>query len=355
MTLLRKKQSHTKRKHVELVDMNALIIGGETILPGDSKKIDLQVVRLYTDTEVKMPVYVKRSRKSGPIVFVSAAVHGDELNGIEIIRRLIRRSSLKLTKGTLIFVPMVNVYGVLNQSRYMPDRRDLNRVFPGSARGSLAGRLADIFLTEIVSKCDYGIDLHTGAIHRSNLPQIRANLDDVETREMAKIFGVPVLLNSNLRDGSLRESAVEHGVKILLYEAGEALRFDELSIRAGEKGILNILAHLGMIRKKISLNKKIVPFIAYSSSWIRADTSGFVRDRVQIGDQVAKNQVLAEVGDAFGEVQSQVLASREGIVIGKQNIPLVQEGDAMFHIAYFKESDEVAENIGDLADNLLDS
>lgn len=335
--------------------MKELIIGGVAILPGESKKIDLPVVRLYTDTEIKMPVYVKRSRKDGPVIFVSAAVHGDELNGVEIIRRLIRRRSLKLSKGTLIFVPMVNVYGVLNQSRYMPDRRDLNRVFPGSARGSLAGRLAHIFLSEIVSKCDYGIDLHTGAIHRSNLPQVRANLDDVETREMAEKFGVPVLLNSNLRDGSLRESAVEHGVKILLYEAGEALRFDELSIRAGEKGVLNVLAHLGMIAKRKSSNKKITPFIAYSSSWVRAVTSGFVHDKVQNGDQVAKGQVLAEIGDSFGEVQSEVLAGREGIIIGKQNIPLVQEGDAMFHIAYFKTSDDVAGNIEDLADNLLDS
>lgn len=335
--------------------MKEITIGGVAILPGESKKIDLPVVRLYTDTEIKMPVYVKRARKDGPIMFVSAAVHGDELNGVEIIRRLIRRSSLKLTKGTLIFVPMVNVYGVLNQSRYMPDRRDLNRVFPGSARGSLAGRLAHIFLSEVVSKCDYGIDLHTGAIHRTNLPQIRANLDDADTRNMAEIFGVPVLLNSNLRDGSLRESAAEHGVKILLYEAGEALRFDELSIRAGEKGVLNVLGHLGMVRKRKSPNKKIEPFIAYSSSWVRADTSGFVRDRVHIGDQVVKKQVLAEIGDSFGEVQSQVLSGREGIVIGKQNIPLVQEGDAMFHIAYFKESDDVAGNIEDLADNLLDS
>ena len=335
--------------------MKELTIGGVAILPGESKKIDLPVVRLYTDTEIKMPVYVKRSRKDGPVIFVSAAVHGDELNGVEIIRRLIRRRTLKLKKGTLIFVPMVNVYGVLNQSRYMPDRRDLNRVFPGSARGSLAGRLAHIFLSEIVSKCDYGIDLHTGAIHRSNLPQVRANLDDAETREMAEKFGVPVLLNSNLRDGSLRESAVEHGVKILLYEAGEALRFDELSIRAGEKGVLNVLAHLDMIAKRKASNKTITPFIAYSSSWVRADTSGFVDDKVAIGDQVTKGQVLAEIGDSFGEVQSKVLAGREGIIIGKQNIPLVQEGDAMFHIAYFKESDDVAGNIEDLADNLLDS
>ena len=147
--------------------------------------------------------------------------------------KLINKKGFKIHCGTLILVPMVNVYGVLNQSRYMPDRRDLNRCFPGSPKGSLAGIVADKFLNEIVKHCGYGIDLHTGAIHRSNLPQIRANLKDEETRHLAEIFGVPVLLNSNLRDGSLRQAAVESNTKILLYEAGQALRFDELSIRAG--------------------------------------------------------------------------------------------------------------------------
>lgn len=193
---------------------NNLTIGGFDILPGQTKQIELPVVKLYTDTDICMPVHVIRSKKSGPTVFVSAAVHGDELNGIEIVRRLISMKSLKITKGTLILVPMVNVYGVLNQSRYMPDRRDLNRCFPGSTKGSLTGIYANKFLTEIVQHCDYGIDLHTGAIHRSNLPQIRANLKDEETRELAEAFGVPVLLNADLRDGSLREAAVESGTRI---------------------------------------------------------------------------------------------------------------------------------------------
>jgi len=197
--------------------MDELVIGGHTIPPGKTLQIEMPVVRLYTDTDISMPVHVIRSKQEGPTVFVSAAVHGDELNGIEIIRRLINQKSLRLSSGTLIFVPMVNVYGVLNQSRYMPDRRDLNRCFPGSPKGSLAGIVANKFLSEIVKHCQYGIDLHTGAIHRSNLPQIRANLKDQETRQLAEIFGVPVLLNSNLRDGSLREAAVESGTKILLY------------------------------------------------------------------------------------------------------------------------------------------
>ena len=228
-----------------------LVIGGQEIPPGSIRQIEIPVAKLCTDTDMSMPVYVIRGRRPGPNLFISAAVHGDELNGIEIIRRLINHKRLRITHGALIAVPMVNVYGVLSQSRYMPDRRDLNRTFPGSNKGSLAGRVANQFLTEIVSQSDYGIDLHTGALHRTNIPQIRADLEDPKTRELAEIFGVPVLINANVRDGSLRQAGVENGAKILLYEAGEALRFDELSIQAGLKGILN---HLPVPRQAISRN-----------------------------------------------------------------------------------------------------
>lgn len=320
--------------------MDILRIGEFEILPGEQRKIDLPVAKLYTDADVSLPVHIIRSKKPGPTIFVSAAVHGDELNGIEIIRRLINEKKFKITKGTVIAVPMVNVYGVVNQSRYMPDRRDLNRCFPGSSKGSLAGRVAYIFLNEIVKHCDYGIDLHTGAIHRSNLPQIRADMSDDETKELASVFGVPVILNSTLVDGSLRESAVKNETKILLYEAGEALRFDEFSIRAGMKGILNVLQHLGMTRKTASKKKKQVPFIANGSQWVRANASGIVHNIVNLGDQIIKGQVLAEIGSPYGEVIDAVIAPRSGILIGKQNIPLVQEGEAMFHVAYFSEDDE---------------
>jgi predicted deacylase len=337
--------------------MTTLAIGDVSIQLGERKDIELPVAKLYTDVDVCIPIHVIRAKKAGPTVFVSAAVHGDELNGIEIIRRLINLKSLKLSCGNLILVPMVNVYGVLNQSRYMPDRRDLNRCFPGSAKGSLAGRLAHTFLTQIVAKCDYGVDLHTGAIHRSNFPQVRANLKDDETRELAEAFGVPVLINSNLRDGSLRQSAVEDGVKILLYEAGEALRFDELSIRAGVKGVMNVLRKLGMVKsrtKKAPKKLPLQPYIANNSSWNRASASGIVRDLKRLGDQVEKGEVLAEIGDPLGEVIGKVVANRSGIIIGKQNIPLVQEGDAMFHIAFFSEDDEkIAENIEIMQDTLL--
>jgi predicted deacylase len=305
----------------------------------------IPVAKLYTDTEISIPVQVINSKKPGPVVFVSAAVHGDELNGVEIVRRLINLDSLKLSKGALVLVPMVNVYGVLNQSRYMPDRRDLNRSFPGSEKGSLAGRVANIFLEEIVRHCDYGIDLHTGAIHRSNLPQIRSNLDDPETLMLSESFGVPVLLNANLRDGSLRQAAVENGTKVLLYEAGQALRFDELSIQAGLRGVLNVLSALGMLKRK-PRKKRTVPFIASNSVWVRANASGIVLDQKNLGDQVIKGEELAEIGTPFGEVIGRIVAPRAGIIVGKQNIPLVQEGDAMYHVAFFAEPDEdVADNI----------
>ena len=335
--------------------MDILRIGEFDILPGEQRKIELPVAKLYTDADVSLPVHIIRAKKAGPTIFISAAVHGDELNGIEIIRRLIHQKKLKITKGTLIAVPMVNVYGVVNQSRYMPDRRDLNRCFPGSAKGSLAGRVAHIFLNEIVKHCDYGIDLHTGAIHRSNLPQIRADMSDDDTKEIAEVFGVPVILNANLVDGSLRESAVKNNTKILLYEAGEALRFDEFSIRAGMKGILNVLQHLGMTRKTSpSKKKKRDPFVANGSLWVRANASGIVHNLVNLGDQITKGQVLAEIGSPYGTIFDSVIATRSGILIGKQNIPLVQEGEAMFHIAYFSESDEaIAEHIENVQEQFL--
>ncbi len=334
--------------------MEALCIGGVDILPGEDKKIEIPVAKLYTDADVSLPVHIIRGKKAGPTVFISAAVHGDELNGIEIIRRLLSQPNFKIIRGTLICVPMVNVYGVVNQSRYMPDRRDLNRCFPGSSKGSLAARVAHIFMKEIAEHCDYGIDLHTGAIHRSNFPQIRADIGDEETKELAKVFAATVIINSNLVDGSLREAAVANNTKVLLYEAGEALRFDEYSIRTGIKGIENVLQYLTLMRKKRSKKKFVEPYIAKSSSWHRATASGIVNNMVSLGDQVVKGEVLAEIGDPLGEVLDVVVASRSGILIGRQNIPLVQEGEAMFHIAYFSEDDsKIAENIEVAIDNIL--
>lgn len=310
-------------------------IGGTIVRPGTRVNVDLPVADLYTSTSLHMPVQVICGRKAGPVLFVSAAIHGDELNGVEIIRRLLKRKALQSIKGTLVAVPIVNVHGFLDQSRYLPDRRDLNRCFPGSQKGSIAARMAHLFMKEVVSKADVGIDLHTGAINRSNLPQIRANLDDAATLDIAKVFGAPVVINSDIRDGSLRACAFERGMPMLIYEAGEALRFDEISIRAGMRGILNVMRQIGMLAalKKPRLS---TPVIARSTSWVRAPDSGIVTARVKLGNSVRKGQALAIISSPLGDDEDQVIAPFDGIVIGKSNLPLTHEGDALFHLAAFK-------------------
>jgi len=333
--------------------VDTLEIAGFQVAPGESRRIEIPMVSLYTDTTISIPVYVQRSKRPGPTLFLSAAIHGDELNGIEIINRIINSKALKKLRGTLIAVPMVNVYGVLNQSRYLPDRRDLNRSFPGSKKGSLAARMAYTFLNEIVAKADYGIDFHTGAIHRSNLPQIRANLEDETTLALAKAFALPVLLNSNLRDGSLRQCASELGTKILLYEAGEALRFDEMAIRAGVKGTLGVMRYLNMLPKRSRPIRTVEPYIAKQSGWVRANESGFVAHARELGEFVDKGDILAEIRNPYGESLGTVRSHGQGIIIGKQNIPLVQEGEAMYHIAYFQQPDEVVENLEIFQEDLL--
>ena len=287
-----------------------ITINGITVHPGQRKTMNLPLGTLYTHTPLAMPIHVICGKKPGPRLFISAAIHGDELNGVEIIRRLLKSSSLKRMKGVLIAIPVVNVHGLLHHSRYLPDRRDLNRSFPGSNSGSLAARMAHIFMEQIVSQCNYGIDLHTAAIHRSNLPQIRANLDDKETARLANAFGVPVILNANLRDGSLRETSADSGTPILLYEGGEALRFDEFSIRAGVKGIRNVMRELAMLPP--SKSKKTPPIksvIARSSSWARAQVSGMFRAVIPLGAHVTEETVLGVISDPFGENEWEVHAS----------------------------------------------
>ena len=315
----------------------AIEIGGERIAPGQRMTVNLPVADLYTSTSLHMPVRVICGRSTGPVLFVSAAIHGDELNGVEIIRRLLKRKALQSIKGTLLAVPIVNVHGFLDQSRYLPDRRDLNRSFPGSPKGSIAARLANLFVNEIVDKSNFGIDLHTGAINRSNLPQVRGNLDDTETLRLAKAFGTPVVLNSNIRDGSLRECASDRGIPILLYEAGEALRFDEVSIRAGLRGILNVMREIGMLPpQRKGRSKSVEPVIARSSSWIRASASGIVGAKVSLGQRVDAGQRLATISDPLGDEQQHIRAPFDGIVIGRSNLPLAHEGDALMHIAEFR-------------------
>lgn len=318
-----------------------LIIGGVAIPKGINMTINIELPKLY-NTPTQLPIRVIRGKKDGPVVFISAAIHGDELNGIEIIRRFRKLNILKNLKGTVILIPIVNVYGIMTLSRYLPDRRDLNRSFPGSSKGSLAGRVAKTFFDEIVKKCDLGIDLHTAAIHKSNLPQVRTNTNNEYTFRLAKAFGAPVVLHSELRDGSLRAVAQDEGVPILLYEAGEALRFDETSIRIGVHGLVNVLRENEMLPKVIKKIKKL-PVITKSSKWIRASESGMLRTIKALGDTVEVDEIIAYIDEPLGDEIFEIRSPFDGIIIGKSEIPLVQEGDAIFHIAKFKNL-EMAEN-----------
>ncbi|MGH8444868.1 MAG: succinylglutamate desuccinylase/aspartoacylase family protein [Solimonas sp.] len=310
-------------------------IGGQHVRPGEARVIELPVAHLYTNTPVTLPVRVLRGREPGPTIFVSAALHGDEIIGVEIIRRLLLQRALKHLRGTLLAVPVVNTLAFLHQSRYLPDRRDLNRSFPGSDKGSLAARLAHRFLTEIVGRAQYGVDLHTGAIHRPNLPHIRGDLDNPETLRLAQAFGVPLLLNSPPTAGTLREYTTEHGIPVLLYEAGEALRFDELAIRTGVRGLLNVLRALDMLPADGRPDRMPEPVVARSGSWVRAPASGVLRAQVALGEQVRKGQLLGVIGDPLGNSEVEVLANAHGVVVGKAVLPLAYEGDALFHLARF--------------------
>ncbi len=312
----------------------AINIAGTTIKPGAQATIQIPVARLYTHTELTMPVHVVHGRREGPRLFISAAIHGDEILGTEIIRRLIKLKKLKSIRGTLLAVPVVNVYGFLQRSRYSPDRRDLNRFFPGLEKGSLTSQLAGTFMEMVVQGCTHGIDLHAGSNHRANLPQIRAAVDDPETLRLAQAFKAPVVINSKLRDGSLRQTAADMGIITLLYEAGEALRFDDVAIRAGMRGIMSVMQSLGMLSSKKRSNSEIDPLVVDTTSWVRAPASGILRMKTSLGGRVTKNSKIGEIADPFGGEGVDIRSPVSGMVIGRLNLPLVYRGDAVVHIAH---------------------
>ncbi|HAN68429.1 MAG TPA: succinylglutamate desuccinylase, partial [Halieaceae bacterium] len=293
----------------------ALKIGGQVIQPGERKVIDIPVAPTYTHDNLSISVQVVRGKRPGPVLFVCAAVHGDEINGVEIIRRILKDPHLDRLRGTLVAIPIVNVYGFINHTRYLPDGRDLNRSFPGSARGSLTGRIAHTFLQDIVAHCTHGIDLHTGARHRSNFPQIRANLEDPTVLGMTEAFGAPIAIDAKIRDGSLRQAAGDLGVPVLLYESCEALRFDEIYIRAGVKGVLNVMRHIGMLRRSRARSRP--PTISRNTRWLRAPESGILRVLVPLGAEVQQGQTIGFIADPMGTSETDVVADTHGIVIGR--------------------------------------
>ena len=261
-----------------------ITVGGTTVKPGRKVQLDLPFAKVVTGATESLPVKVINGRSYGPHVWLSAAIHGDELNGIQIIRRVLRELDAKTLRGAVIAVPIVNPLGFIIQSRYLPDRRDLNRSFPGSKRGSSASRLAHLFMTEIVDQCSVGIDLHTATNHRTNIPQIRADMDDPATLELAKAFGAPFSIHAKLRDGSLRQAAVERDKTVLLYEAGQAHRFDHDAVEAGVRGVLRALRSMDMIDARLPRSSGTQ--VIRRTRWIRARRGGIVEFEAKLGDYV---------------------------------------------------------------------
>lgn len=307
-------------------------MGTVRVRAGSAAEVGLPITRLVTGGDVTLPVRVLHGRHDGPVVWLNAAIHGDEVVGVEVIREVLRTLKAPDLRGTLIAVPIVNVLGFMTGQRYLPDRRDLNRSFPGSARGSLAGRIANLFMTEVVNKCSVGIDLHTGSDQRSNLPQIRADLDDPPTRVLCEAFAAPVMLHAKLRDGSLRFAAREQGARVLLYEAGENLRFDRYAVEAGIAGVRRVLAALDMI-DPIDEVEPAPSLESRSSAWIRARRTGILDLDVDLGAHVTTGDRLGSIYDSYGKTLRAVRAERDGLVIGRTHSPVVNRGDALIHVA----------------------
>jgi uncharacterized protein len=316
----------------------AFVVAGAAIAPGERGTVEIPVSVLSNHTPMSLSVHVIHGREPGPVLFLSGAVHGDEISGVEIIRRVVRHQSVQGLAGTLIAVPIVNAFGFLSHSRYMPDRRDLNRSFPGSDRGSLASLLADLFMREVVLRSDIGVDLHSAGVHRTNLPQIRIAPDEPELLAMAQAFAPPVILVSRLREGTLRSCARERGVRVLLYEGGEALRFDEAAIRTGAAGVLRLMRHLGMLPRAPERAAPLPPVVSHASLWLRAPEGGILRAGRVVGERVARGERIAEISDPLGAKSEPVVASHDGIVIGRTNLPIVHRGEALFHVARLEPS-----------------
>lgn len=307
-----------------------MVIAGRKIAPGKQVQINALIAKLPTRTPIDIPVFVARSKKEGPTLLVMAGVHGDETNGVETLRRFISSKQYIPAIGTVIVIPVFNVYGFLNHSRGLPDGKDLNRSFPGSKMGSLASRIAYFFTNEILPKIDYGLDFHTGGASRNNYPQIRAAFEDSMEMELAKVFGAPLIIKSPFREKSLRKFAAKAGKPILVFEGGETLRLRKSAIDIGIEGILRVMKHLGM-RSEAPVQK--VPSVYINDSvWVRARYAGLHHSKVRNGAIIEKGQVLGLITDPYGQFEKKIKAPIDGVVIGINNYPVVNMGDALMHI-----------------------
>lgn len=311
-----------------------MIILGESILPGQSKTIDMEIAKLHNSAKLKIPIIVQRSKIDGPVVLFSAGIHGDEINGIEIVRQIITKKINKPKKGTIICIPIVNMFGFINQSRQFPDGRDLNRVFPGSKKGSLASQFAYHILTEIMPHVDYAIDFHAGGAGRFNAPQIRLEQNNAELKNLADIFNAPFTLFSKNIAGSFRNASQKSNVKMLLFEGGKSLDINDSIVNEGLEGVKRFLEHLDMLNAKHrTIKSKEDSIYIEKSTWIRANSSGLLHNAISISAFVKKGTVLATITDPFGKFERKVKAPNDGYIINANHSPIVYQGDAIYHIS----------------------
>jgi predicted deacylase len=317
-----------------------ITIFNETILPGKSKTINMQIGKLHTMTDLHIPIIVERSKKEGPVVLLTAGLHGDEINGTEIVRELIVKKINKPKRGTIICIPVINIFGFVNQTREFPDGRDLNRIFPGSKTGSLASQFAYYILKEILPHIDYAIDFHAGGAQRFNAPQIRIVPNNTELKTLSDVFGAPFTLYSNNISGSFRSSCDKMNVKMLLFEGGKSVDINNDVTKEAVEGTKRFLTHFGMLRNKHEISKPHQTIYIETSDWIRANFSGMFHGLKQIGSFVTKGELLATISDPFGKVSHKLKAPHAGYLINVNDAPIVYQGDAVFHISTKLENDE---------------
>ncbi len=305
-------------------------IAGHTFQPGEFKEININIARLPSHTQIDTPMYVYRSPKEGPTLALMAGMHGDEINGMEIVRRVLDQGINRVERGTVICMPIINMYGFLNYSREVPDGKDINRSFPGSKGGSLAARVAWHMTHDVIPFIDYGVDFHTGGAMRTNYPQVRCVMDDQVNIDLAAAFAAPFTIDSPFRPHSLRQTAAKKGKNIIVYEGGESVRFDQHAIQEGIDGTLRLMKHLGMISS--APPPKEENRIIWSSSWIRARNAGLFQPTILCGDLVQKDQAVGTLTDPFGEFKEIIKSPSMGYVVGLNNNPVVNAGDALLHL-----------------------
>jgi predicted deacylase len=311
-------------------DGRSLMLLGKLVTPGSFRRLSWSAGISFEGTTTDTPVLVAHGTSAGPVLCLTAAVHGDELNGIEIVRRVMQDVEPDRLAGTVIGIPIVNLHGFRRGSRYLPDRRDLNRYFPGNANGSAASRIARSLFDNVIRHCDALVDIHTGSLNRTNLPQLRGDLRNAKVRELTTGFGDLVVLHSPGPLGTLRRAATDVGIPAVTLEAGEPMRLEPAKVNEGVEGIMALLDAKAMLPGDTRYS--IGPPVYYRSSWIRADYGGILFSVVQLGQSVQVGDVLGTVTDPITNEQNLIYSTIAGKVVGMALNQVVMPGFATFNI-----------------------